>query len=349
MSKDVTQTIIQLARKHGIDPSAAIAVARGEGGLANRPDDVGDLSGGGSYGPFQLYTKGELPKQYHGKPQVADSWAWSPAGIDYALSRMASYGAKGLTGPQAVEAIIRKFERPADPDKSVQLALSRLPSSKVAPAPAAPLAQNPLLPSFSTETPQATTVSPRRQFALDTLKSISEGTFSPTSMLRSLTQDFNRAYGGQEIPGSAGLKFPKVRGTVTPEVAPIVQEAYKWLGTPYSWGGGSTKGPSLGSGRGANTVGFDCSSFIQFLASKRGVAIPRVTYDQWRTGTPVEQQELQPGDAVFFRMGKRGPEHVGVYAGNNQFIHAPKTGDVVKVSSLSGYYADTFVGGRRYE
>lgn len=355
MSKDVTQTIIQLARKHGIDPSAAIAVARGEGGLANRPDDVGDLSGGGSYGPFQLYTKGELPKQYHGKPQVADSWAWSPAGIDYALSRMASYGAKGLTGPQAVEAIIRKFERPADPDKSVQLALSRLGTSQVAPAPTAPLPQNPLTEgSFGSLFPdQRTTpqpsVSPRRQFALDTLKSISTGDFSPVSMLRSLTQDFNRAYGGQEIPGSAGLKFPKVRGTVTPEVAPIVQEAYKWLGTPYSWAGGGTKGPSRGVGRGANTVGFDCSGFLQYLMGKKGVAIPRVTYDQWRTGTPVDQQELQPGDAVFFRMGERGPEHVGVYAGNNQFIHAPKTGDVVKVSSLSGYYARNFVGGRRYE
>lgn len=118
-----------LAPRYGIDPAAAIAVARGEGGLVNRDDDVGDLAGGGSYGPFQLYTKGELPKQYHGNPQAADSWAWSPDGISYALNRMSQTGARGLSGSQAVETIIRKFERPADPDSSVRNAISRLGSS----------------------------------------------------------------------------------------------------------------------------------------------------------------------------------------------------------------------------
>lgn len=314
--------------------------------MANRPDDVGDLSGGGSYGPFQLYTQGELPKRYRGKPKVADQWAWSPQGVSYALSRMAQTGAKGLTGQDAVEAIIRKFERPADPDKSVQLALSRLggftPSSPTPVAPTVPDLPRASLSSTVTEDPQ-------RKWALDTLQSISRGEWSASSMLRSFTQGFNQAYAGKEIPGSAGLKFPKVKGVVTADVAPIVQEAYKWLGTPYSWAGGGVNGPSRGVGRGRNTVGFDCSSFIQFLASKRGVEIPRVTYDQWKVGTPVPREALQPGDAVFFRMEERGPGHVGMYAGNNKFIHAPKTGDVVKVSTLTGYYEKNFVGGRRYE
>jgi hypothetical protein len=125
----------RLAPQYGIDPAAAIAVALGEGGLVNRQDDVGDLAGGGSYGPFQLYAKGALPRQYVGNARAADAFAWSPEGIKYALSRMRAAGASGLRGPSAVEAIIRKFERPADPNKSVRLALCRLgtiPSGSVA-------------------------------------------------------------------------------------------------------------------------------------------------------------------------------------------------------------------------
>lgn len=122
----VPRLIRELAPRYGIDPAAALAVARGEGGLVNRADDIGDLAGGGSYGPFQLYTKGALPAQFRGNPQAADAWAWSPAGIDYALRKMNEAGAGGLTGAKAVETIIRKFERPADPDKSVRLALGRL-------------------------------------------------------------------------------------------------------------------------------------------------------------------------------------------------------------------------------
>jgi hypothetical protein len=76
-----------------------------------------------------LYTKGALPAAYRGNRQAADAWAWSPAGIRYALSKMASSGARGLQGRQAVETIIRRFERPADPDTSVRNAIARLASS----------------------------------------------------------------------------------------------------------------------------------------------------------------------------------------------------------------------------
>lgn len=122
----------RLAPQYGIDPAAAIAVALGEGGLVNRENDIGDLAGGGSYGPFQLYAKGALPRQYVGNAALADRWAWSPEGIKYALSRMKAAGASGLRGPAAVEMIIRRFERPADPNKSVAAALARLGTGGVA-------------------------------------------------------------------------------------------------------------------------------------------------------------------------------------------------------------------------
>jgi hypothetical protein len=126
----VAPLIAQLARQYGLDPAAVIAVARGEVGLVNRTGDIGDLGGGGSYGPFQLYAQGALPSRYRGNSQAADQWAWSPEGIRYALSKMASSGAKGLTGRAAVDTIIRRFERPADPDKSVANAIARLGSSR---------------------------------------------------------------------------------------------------------------------------------------------------------------------------------------------------------------------------
>lgn len=124
----VAPIIRRLAPQFGIDPRAAIAVALGEGGLVNREGDVGDLAGGGSYGPFQLYAKGALPRQYVGNVRAADNFAWSPQGIRYALGKMREAGAAGLRGPAAIEAIIRKFERPYDPDKSVAAALGRLGS-----------------------------------------------------------------------------------------------------------------------------------------------------------------------------------------------------------------------------
>jgi cell wall-associated NlpC family hydrolase len=128
----------------------------------------------------------------------------------------------------------------------------------------------------------------------------------------------------------------------------IVDLAKKYLGTPYSWGGGGKSGPSKGFGRGANTVGFDCSSFIQFLYAKYGVDIPRVTYDQVKVGQKIDRQNLQPGDAVFFAHGG-DVGHVGMYIGNGKFIHAPRTGDVIKISSLDdSYYSQHFYGGRRY-
>ena len=132
-SPSVRDLIVAYAKKHRIDPRAALAVAQGEGGLVNREKDRGD--GGRSFGAFQLFEEGELPRHLVGKPDRADAWAWSPAGIEHAIRRMAETGARGLRGPAAVEAIIRKFERPADPDSSVRNALGRYGGSLVGTAP----------------------------------------------------------------------------------------------------------------------------------------------------------------------------------------------------------------------
>jgi peptidoglycan DL-endopeptidase CwlO len=110
----------------------------------------------------------------------------------------------------------------------------------------------------------------------------------------------------------------------------VVGYAMSFVGTPYVWGGAS---PS----------GFDCSGFVMYVYAHFGVSLPHSSYAQYGYGSPVSMSQLQPGDLVFFD----GLGHVGIYVGGGSFIHAPHTGDVVKVSSLTGWYASTFVGGRR--
>ena len=110
----------------------------------------------------------------------------------------------------------------------------------------------------------------------------------------------------------------------------VVGIAMRYLGTPYVWGGSS---PS----------GFDCSGFVAYVYGQMGVSLPHYTGAQWNMGVPVDRGSLEPGDLVFFD----GLGHVGIYIGGGQFIHAPHTGDVVKISSMTGWYADTYVGARR--
>lgn len=118
----------------------------------------------------------------------------------------------------------------------------------------------------------------------------------------------------------------------------LIAYAKSALGTPYVWGGTDMK------------RGVDCSGLVQDTFAHFGIQLPRVTYDQINVGSSVPVNQLQPGDLVFFDTdaSKKGPDHVGIYIGNGQFIHAPKTGDVVKISSLSdSYYMNRLMGSRR--
>jgi peptidoglycan hydrolase-like protein with peptidoglycan-binding domain len=113
--------------------------------------------------------------------------------------------------------------------------------------------------------------------------------------------------------------------------ARVVATAKRYLGTPYRWGGASP------------ATGFDCSGFVMYVYAKFGVSLPHNAAAQYGYGRPVSRAQLRPGDLVFFN----GLGHDGIYVGGGRFIHSPHTGDVVKISPLSGWYADTYVGARR--
>ena len=103
----------------------------------------------------------------------------------------------------------------------------------------------------------------------------------------------------------------------------IVSYAYNFIGTPYVYG---ATGPDA----------FDCSGFTSYVyANAAGINITRTTYSQMGVGTPVSYDQLQPGDLVF----TYGGDHVGIYVGGGQYIHAPQPGDSVKVSNITSFYS----------
>lgn len=108
----------------------------------------------------------------------------------------------------------------------------------------------------------------------------------------------------------------------------LIGNAMGLLGVAYRYGGTSV------------STGFDCSGFMQHIFKRAmGINLPRTSAEQAQMGTPVARSELQPGDMVFFRtLGGSRISHVGLYIGNDRFIHAPRTGKNIEITSLSHKY-----------
>jgi cell wall-associated NlpC family hydrolase len=116
----------------------------------------------------------------------------------------------------------------------------------------------------------------------------------------------------------------------------LAQAAVAQLGSPYRYGGSTPEG-------------FDCSGLVLHVHGRAGIEVPRTAAQQFRAARPVDITDLAPGDLVFFRTQRRGVDHVGVYVGQGQFVHAPRRARPVSLERLDDpYYMPRFAGAGRF-
>lgn len=337
----------------GADYKALLATTLVESG--GRFGAVGD--GGTSYGPFQFHKGGALGNH-------DSKWANS---YDAVLNRAQEFKRLGVHGGKGAAAV----QRPADQAgyaKKVDAALSGVSgvdlNAPVTGVDSKGSVTTPKTTSGATgiTDPDASHIAQRRS-QLPLIQSLMQraGVNNPgLTMLADFQAKGMSTAGltgaapanapGTDIPLTPGGDpsnpvTPAVPGSTNPtdlakqvagpQAAKVVGLAQQYLGTPYKWGGADPKN------------GFDCSGFAQYLYKKNGVNIPRTTYEQVKSGVGVDRKSLQAGDLVFFNTSGAN-SHEGIYLGDGKFIHAPHTGDVVKISNLNDpYYTKHFSTARR--
>lgn len=123
-------------------------------------------------------------------------------------------------------------------------------------------------------------------------------------------------------------------GPMTVQARGVTEEAKKYLGVPYVFGGSTPKG-------------FDCSGFIQYVFNKKGISLPRTADAQYTAGPKVSISALRPGDLVFFTTYEPGASHSGLYLGDGYFISATSSRGVAVDSLNNGYWHDRYLGANR--
>ena len=137
--------------------------------------------------------------------------------------------------------------------------------------------------------------------------------------------------------GPSPVPSPAPSTVSNAEPSAIIATALALRGTQYRNGGSEPSG------------GFDCSGLVQWVFAQHGAALPRETREQYELGKKVDQDEVKPGDLVFFKTVSKGPSHVGIALGGGEFVHAPSSRGVVRVESFTKteYWADRWLGARR--
>jgi len=136
-------------------------------------------------------------------------------------------------------------------------------------------------------------------------------------------------------PGK-GAEAVRSGSTARDTGAIALEIARSMLGVAYRYGG-------------ANPRGFDCSGLVQYSYAKAGLKLPRTSQDIFRASQLVSPGDLQAGDLVFFTISSKKIAHVGIYAGNNRFIHAPSSGKGVSYASLRApYWKNRLVAAGRF-
>lgn len=329
--------LLAAIRQYGGDPdmqATLLATTWVESG--GRLDAVGDS--GHSHGAFQEYDRGR-------GAGLSVTQSQDPVGsTKRALREFKQYAAKGLSGGQLAAAA----QRPANQGVYAQRVQSLIDDARRALGGQATRSQ---MQTFSgamgqsrqygaSGKPSVQTKAPDLGGALVAgVASRQPGEGLSTAVLRGLMS----VVGQPAVSQSDGVKLnpsgasPMAQAKDTGGKPGAVAAARRWIGTPYSWGGGNPDGPTTGIGRGAGTVGFDCSSLVQNAWAAMGVKIPRTTYLQIKIGTGIPANNMsawRPGDLVFPHTG-----HVQMYIGNGKVIEAPYTGARVRVTNVRGAIA----------
>jgi cell wall-associated NlpC family hydrolase len=134
-----------------------------------------------------------------------------------------------------------------------------------------------------------------------------------------------------KTPSHSTAKSDKDMGAIA------ARTAERFVGIPYRWGG-------------ENVVdGMDCSGFVRAVYNLCGLSIPRTSREQFKAGESVTKEDLQDGDLIFFGSSDDSINHVGIYVGNGRFVHAPRRGEEIRVTSVDeSYFEKRYVGARRY-
>lgn len=167
-------------------------------------------------------------------------------------------------------------------------------------------------------------------------------TLIATSLLLAATAQAAPGRSGDEMDkflADKGLlqKLEQARQSVNIRASELVLNAMGFLGMPYTFGGNTVKS------------GFDCSGFVQAIYRQTvGLMLPRRAEQQAAATENIDKKDLQPGDLVFFNTLQRAFSHVGIYIGDNRFIHSPKSGAQVRVENMNiSYWSRRFDGARR--
>ena len=131
-----------------------------------------------------------------------------------------------------------------------------------------------------------------------------------------------------------GKDMPDITHNASYLANSIISLSMNYIGVPYVFGGTSP-------------YGFDCSGYVQYVFANAGISIPRTADVQYEFGTPISTTDLVAGDLVFFSTYTYGASHVGIYLGDNKFIHASSSRGVTIDSLGSSYYSSRYIGARR--
>jgi cell wall-associated NlpC family hydrolase len=153
----------------------------------------------------------------------------------------------------------------------------------------------------------------------------------------STADDMDKFLADKGLVAKLGDQVSQVSRVVTDRASDLVFNAMGFLGVPYKRGGNSAES------------GFDCSGFVKAMYEQTvGMVLPRRSVEQAAATQPIDKSELQPGDLVFFNTLRSAFSHVGIYVGDNKFIHSPRTGSVVRVEDMRvNYWSSRFDGARR--